>query len=258
MEQILRFPWWTASAWAVVLETLGPPATRAFILAILTWFLARAARHSIEGAIGRTPADANLRLLAARLVYLMVVAVGGLTILDTFGVPLSTVVTLVGVVGIGVGLALQDILKSFFAGTYLLFERPFRIGDVVSVKEYRGVVETIGIRTTTLRTVENVQILVPNALVLAEIVANRTHERLPEPEPAAQSPLATASSEPAHAPVIVAPRSEPAPADGALKLSSVARWLGVSHGAITWLGEVPVRARQAVPQLRCQLRRFWL
>lgn len=183
MENLLRFQWWAPSAWGGALEAFGLPLSRAFVVAVLTWYLARAARTAFEHATLKTGADANLRLLTGRLVYLAIMTVGTVTVLDNFGVPLSTVVTVVGVVGLGISLALQDILKNFFAGTYLLFERPFRLGDVISVKEYRGTVETIGIRTTTLRTPEHVHILIPNAMVFSEVVVDRTHERPVVPKP---------------------------------------------------------------------------
>ena len=83
------------------------------------------------------------------MLSILVLIIGATTLLDTFGIPLSAVVTFVGVIGLAISLAMQDILKNFFAGLYLLFERPFRLGDVVVVKDQCGVVETIGIRTTT-------------------------------------------------------------------------------------------------------------
>jgi small-conductance mechanosensitive channel len=177
VEQFLQFRWWAAEDWSGLAATLGPPLARAFVLAIITWYAAGIARASFERATRRTGADASLRLLIGRLVYLAVVALGVVTILDVFGVPLSALVTIVGVIGLGISLALQDILKNFFAGTYLLFERPFRIGDEISVKDHRGIVETVGIRTTTLRTADNVQVLIPNAMVFSDVVLNRTYER---------------------------------------------------------------------------------
>ena len=177
MEQLLQFRWWVPADWAALIQAVGPPLSRAFLLGLITWYFAGLARASFEHATRQSGADPNLRLLIGRIAYLAVLAIGGLTILDTFGVPLSTVVTALGVIGIGISLALQDILKNFFAGTYLLFERPFRIGDEISVKDHRGVVETIGVRTTTLRTAENVHVMVPNAMIFAEVVSNRTYER---------------------------------------------------------------------------------
>jgi small-conductance mechanosensitive channel len=171
---------WSIEAWEPLLIGFG----RAALVLALTFFLAGRTRRWFERATSRTRADRNTRLGVGRLLALLVLALGVLTSLDAIGIPLSTVVTFVGVVGLAISLALQDILKNFFAGLYLVFERPFRLGDTVSVKDQRGVVETIGIRTTTLRTDENVQVLIPNMTIFAEIVQNRTEAR-PKPAEAA-------------------------------------------------------------------------
>ena len=177
------------AGWEVLIAALA----RAAVVILLTLFIARRIRRWFERATSRTRADANTRLAVGRLLSVLVLVVGAVTVLDTFGIPLSAVVTFVGVVGLAISLAMQDILKNFFAGLYLLFERPFRLGDVVAVKDQRGVVETIGIRTTTLRTEDNVQVLIPNMTMFAEIVSNRTHVIQRPPEPAVE-PADPASS----------------------------------------------------------------
>jgi small-conductance mechanosensitive channel len=169
------------AGWEVPLTTLA----RAALVLVITWYLASRARHWFERATAATRADANTRLAVGRLLSVIVLVVGAATLLDTFGIPLSAVVTIVGVVGLAISLAMQDILKNFFAGLYLLFERPFRLGDQVAIKDQRGVVETIGIRTTTLRTDENVYVMIPNAVMFAEIVSNRTYFK---PKPADEAP----------------------------------------------------------------------
>jgi small-conductance mechanosensitive channel len=176
------------AGWEVPLTTLA----RAVIVVLITWFLASRARPWFERMTAGTRADANTRLAVGRLLSVIVLLVGAVTLLDTFGIPLSAVVTFVGVVGLAISLATQDILKNFFAGLYLLFERPFRLGDIVAVKDQRGVVETIGIRTTTLRTDENVYVMIPNAVMFAEIVSNRTYI---QPKPAEEGVPATETPE---------------------------------------------------------------
>ena len=156
--------------WGLPVDSL----IRALVIILITLVLASRVRHWFERATSRTRADAGTRLLVGRLLSILVLIIGAATLLDTFGIPLSAVVTFVGVVGLAISLALQDILKNFFAGLYLLFERPFRLGDVVVVKDQCGVVETIGIRTTTLRTDENVQVVIPNMTIFAEVLSNRT------------------------------------------------------------------------------------
>jgi small conductance mechanosensitive channel len=191
----------TVDGWFVLAYEFGPPLLRAVLLAIGTWIAARLVRRSAELAAWR--ADASGRLLVGRIASIVVISLGVATILDTVGVPLTTFVTVIGVAGLGISLAMQDVLKSFVAGTFLLFERPFRIGDEISIKDQRGVVEHIGIRTTRLRNTDNVQIVIPNGVMFAEIVSNRTNEIKPEPAaekltddrddvpPAASTPAAT-------------------------------------------------------------------
>jgi hypothetical protein len=178
----------TVDGWVVLAYEFGPPLVRALLLAVGTWFAARLARSSFTFAARR--ADAHARLLIGRIVNIVIIGLGVATILDTLGVPLTTFVTVLGVAGLGISLAMQDVLKSFVAGTFLLFERPFRIGDEVTIKAERGVVEDIGIRTTRLRNADNVQIIIPNAVVFAEVVANRTNEIKKDPPEEATSEAA--------------------------------------------------------------------
>lgn len=195
---------WTVDGWFLLAYDLGPPLIRAIFVALVTWIASRVARTSFTYATRRTGADASVRLLVGRVVSLIIVGIGAATFLDTLGVPLTTFVTVLGVAGLGISLAMQDILKSFVAGTYLLFERPFRIGDEISIKDQRGIVETIGIRTTMLRNADNVQIIIPNAVVFAELIANRTNERKPEPMPAPEPTAEDADHEAAATAVVVA------------------------------------------------------
>jgi small-conductance mechanosensitive channel len=206
----------SVDGWYLVAHDLGPPLVRAIFVVLATWIAARVARSSFAFATRRTGADASVRLLVGRIVSLIIVGIGVATFLDTLGVPLTTFVTVIGVAGLGISLAMQDILKSFVAGTYLLFERPFRIGDEISVKDQRGIVETIGIRTTMLRNADNVQIIIPNAVVFAELISNRTNERKPEPppEPVVPEPVVEDADHEAGAPGGVAATTvgEPIPA----------------------------------------------
>jgi small conductance mechanosensitive channel len=161
--------WWTTESRVEFLWAIS----RGIIFLILGWQLARIARHSFERSAARTTADASLSILVGRIIYLIVVGLGVLTALDALGVPLSSVVATLGIVGIAVSLAMQDILKSFFAGLYLLFERPFRIGDEIQLKDFVGRVENINYRTTVILTADGVRVLIPNATLMAEVVLNR-------------------------------------------------------------------------------------
>jgi small conductance mechanosensitive channel len=155
-------------------------------IALITWQLAKWARTSFDRAARRGRADANARLLAGRLIYGAVWVLGLIWLLSLVGVDQAGILATFGAFGLALGLAVQDILKSFFAGLYLLFERPFLIGDEIEVKEQVGRVEEVGFRATTIRTEDNTVIVVPNAIIFSEVVANRS-ARVPSSEPRAPS-----------------------------------------------------------------------
>ncbi|HEY3062946.1 MAG TPA: mechanosensitive ion channel domain-containing protein [Chloroflexota bacterium] len=161
---------WLAMQWPAVVQAL--------LVILATLVALRIAQGSVVSAMRRARVDTGTQILVRRGLSIAIVVVGTVFMLGILGANAAGLVTVVGAVGLAFSLAIQDILKNFFSGVYLLLERPFRVGDTIRIKDQVGVVENIGVRTTTLRTVENVQVLVPNALVFAEIVAN--HSRAAE------------------------------------------------------------------------------
>jgi small conductance mechanosensitive channel len=163
----------------------------ALLIAFIAWRVASAVRGWFERATARSSADIHLRVLAGRFLYLVVFVYGLLWAVEVLGVSPAAFVAGFGVLGLAASLALQDILKSVCAGVYLLFERPFHLGDEIRIKDFRGRVVDIGIRTTVLHTADDQEVIVPNAVVLADVVVNRARYRTPLVEPPApQDPTA--------------------------------------------------------------------
>jgi small-conductance mechanosensitive channel len=182
---------WPFPTLPITLDVFAVRVAVALLVALAFWRLASAARHWFDRMSARSRADVNLRVLLSRVFYLALLAYGLLWALEVLGVSPAAIVTSLGVFGLAVGLAVQDILKNFFAGVYLLFERPFRIGDEISLRDHRGHVVDVGMRITTLRTEDNIQVMIPNAIVLAEIVINRSTYQAPAAEtPTVPSPEA--------------------------------------------------------------------
>jgi small conductance mechanosensitive channel len=128
-------------------------------------------------AMRRGRIDSGTQILVKRGLVVIWLLVTAVVVLGILGVNPAGLLALAGAVGLALSLAVQDILRNFFSGIYLLLERPFRVGDTIRVKDQEGVVENVGVRTTQLRTGENVQVLVPNAVVFAEVVTNHTYAR---------------------------------------------------------------------------------
>jgi small conductance mechanosensitive channel len=166
------------TAWMQELLLAGwVPLAQAILIAIVGTVTLRIGLNWLGSAMRRGRVDTGTQILLKRGVVITWVIVTSLIVLGTLGVSPAGLVAVAGAVGLAFGLAVQDILKNFFSGVYLLLERPFRVGDTIKVKDQQGIVENIGVRTTMLRTAENVQVLVPNAIVFAEVVTNHTYAR---------------------------------------------------------------------------------
>jgi potassium efflux system protein len=102
------------------------------------------------------------RYAAATLARYVIVAVGSVLVLNALGARWQQVQWLVAALGVGIGFGLQEIVANFISGLIILFERPIRVGDVVTVGDSDGVVTRIQIRATTIRTWDRQELLVPN------------------------------------------------------------------------------------------------
>ncbi|HLW00472.1 MAG TPA: mechanosensitive ion channel domain-containing protein [Ktedonobacterales bacterium] len=127
--------------------------------------------------LARTRVDINLSVLVSRSIYFCALGVGLLIVLAVWNVELAVPVTVLGAVTVALTFSLQDLLKNLVAGVYLLIERPFRIGDEISVQTYEGTVEDIHMRVTTLRTVGGEQVLIPNGILFSSAVTNNSAYR---------------------------------------------------------------------------------
>lgn len=94
--------------------------------------------------------------------------------LDILGIPLGAFAFVSGAIAIGVGFGAQNIINNFISGWILMWERPIRIGDFLELGEVRGTVESINTRSTCIKRVDGVRLLVPNSYLLENTVTNWT------------------------------------------------------------------------------------
>ncbi|MGY8869910.1 MAG: mechanosensitive ion channel family protein [Pseudomonadales bacterium] len=92
--------------------------------------------------------------------------------LDQLGVNTSSFIAIVGAAGLAIGLSLQDSLKNFAAGVLLVVFRPFREGDFIEAAGVSGVVESISIFSTVMRTGDNREVIVPNGPIYSGVITN--------------------------------------------------------------------------------------
>jgi small-conductance mechanosensitive channel len=108
------------------------------------------------------------------ITFYSLVSLTALLALRWVNVPLTLFTFLGGALAIGIGFGSQNLVNNFISGLILLAERPIRVGDVIEVDNLVGSVDSIGARSTRIRTVSNYEIIVPNSSFLERNVVNWT------------------------------------------------------------------------------------
>ena len=142
------------------------------MISALVWITRRVTRWLVDTALARRGLDVGMREAIGAILRYGIITLGGLVILQSAGINLTSLNVLVGAIGVGLGFGLQNIMSNFFSGLIILFERPIKIGDRVEIAGATGEVREIAARATTIVTDENVAILVPNSQFISERVTN--------------------------------------------------------------------------------------
>jgi small-conductance mechanosensitive channel len=146
------------------------------IILIVTLVASRRTQAFVRRFTERTQAPAEIIDLLARAARLAVLAVGAILVLGQLGLDQAvfSFIASLGIAGIIIGFALQDIVKQFAAGVLLLMLRPFRVGDQVKIGAFEGRVVEVQLRATVLKTVNGDEVLIPNADVYSTAIVNHT------------------------------------------------------------------------------------
>ena len=135
----------------------------ALIYAVITVILARQLPAVLEIILLQyTKMSAGSRYTVTTLTNYAIVTTGIILVFQTIGADWSQLQWLVAALGVGIGFGLQEIVANFISGVIILFERPIRIGDVVTVGDTDGTVTRIRSRATTIRSWDGKELLVPN------------------------------------------------------------------------------------------------
>lgn len=160
-------------------ETLVPLLTAwalKIVLALVIFVVGKWISKKVTGGIRklmeRAETDPTLITFLCNIVYTVLLAAVILAALDSIGVPVTSLLAVLGAAGLAVGLALKDSLGNFAAGVMLIIFRPFKQGDVVEVADVVGKVNEIKIFSTILTTPDNKLIIIPNGQVGSGTITN--------------------------------------------------------------------------------------
>jgi potassium-dependent mechanosensitive channel len=118
--------------------------------------------------------DADIRYAASRIVQYIIVMIGFVVSVSWLGLSWTDVQWLVTAMSVGLGFGLKEIFSNFFSGLILLFERPIRIGDVVTIGQVSGTVSKIQTRATTIIDWDKKELIIPNQSLILENLVNWT------------------------------------------------------------------------------------
>lgn len=150
------------------------------ILGILLWGLFLMAGSATKVLQARILQVAGINRSTQEMIAIVtkysLIILGTIVLLQIWGLDLSSLTILASALGVGIGFGFQDIAKNFGSGLVLILERPIQIGDFIEVGEYKGIVERIGGRSTLIKTLDQVSIIVPNSCFLEKELINWNHD----------------------------------------------------------------------------------
>jgi len=164
---------WQNHSEAIV--ALGYNLILAIVILVASSLIARAVRKAIQDTNSKLKkVDATLIPIFSTVASYAVYVIGGVFILDIFGVNTASLIALVGAAGLAVGLALKDTLSNIAAGIMLLILRPFKSGDFIEFGSTQGTVKEINLFTTVLETIDGLYIASPNSVLWGNNIKNFT------------------------------------------------------------------------------------
>ncbi|UYZ58358.1 mechanosensitive ion channel family protein [Hymenobacter latericus] len=166
--------------WFRQLVVMLPNLLIAALLLALTFLVARLVQRATQRLLPRFSASATLNSLTGTLAYMATLLVGVFFVLEVLNLQ-KTVTSLlagVGILGLALGFAFQDIAANFISGIIIALQRPFNVGDVVESNTFFGYVERISLRTTDIRQTTGELVRVPNRKVFENPLINFTENTM--------------------------------------------------------------------------------
>jgi len=175
----------SADAWERYLKELArafvdhlPELTIAVVKALLVllafWILYRVISGVLGSFVRRSNADPTVGNIVGRLTKYVLVAFALIMAASQLGFNVGSVLAGVGILGLALGLAAQESLSNLVAGLTILLDRPYRVGDNVTIAETFGKVQQIGLRTTRILTLERLDAILPNKEIVNQEIINHT------------------------------------------------------------------------------------
>lgn len=149
----------------------------ALVVLFISFFAARHIKKLLEEKVFyKLRLERGLKQTLSTLIRYVVIGISALIGLNIAGIPLRSLAFFAGAFGIGIGFGMQNIISNFVSGIILLFERPMRVGDIITLEDGTlGTIDKISARSTTINTPDEITITVPNSKFIESRITNWTH-----------------------------------------------------------------------------------
>jgi len=146
-----------------------------FILIAIIYLSRLISRRMLDELLEKMQIEKGMRYTIRRITEYTLILIGAIIAFQFIGINLSGLAFIFGLLSVGIGFGLQNVTANFISGLILLFERPIQVGDRITVGETEGDVLEINIRSTTIRSLNNISIIVPNSEFIQSRVINWSH-----------------------------------------------------------------------------------
>jgi len=150
----------------------APRALAAALVLVVGWLATRWATNLLGKSLGRLGLEPPVRQLLERILRVLLMGLTLVIALQNLGVELLPLIAGLGIAGAGVALAMQGVLSNVAAGLTIIFTRPFRVGEYISIVGEEGEVRSISLFSTVLRHADLSDIVIPNRKIAGEILHN--------------------------------------------------------------------------------------
>lgn len=176
MKDEISMIWDKLGGWYQSFIVMLPNIILALVVGIGIFFLSRGVRKLFTKIIFAKWQNYELKRIVAKIVQIVVIVLGFLFALSIVELDktVTSILAGVGVIGLALGFAFQDIAANFISGIFMASSKPFTVGDIIEVKDIQGFIQEIKLRTTTVKTFQGNDVIIPNTDLFQNPVTNYT------------------------------------------------------------------------------------
>lgn len=160
--------------WGVYAIRMLPNLVVAIIILAIFVLIARLVKRFSEKILGRLSHRESLSGLASAILYTIVIGVGIMVSLEVLNLDkaVSSLLAGVGILGLALGFAFQDLTANFISGTFIAIKRPFDVGHIIETNGFVGRIEDIQLRATKMNTIAGLHVIIPNKDIFQKPIIN--------------------------------------------------------------------------------------